>query len=1137
MAVCADECCPANEANADDEYPLGIPPQHKEFGKDVGAAFASVTNLARASLSPLPRYPNASSNDNDADSTGVLGDLLHMGFPDVMTAIEGIKSWATGGPVNDNKLETERIIQMAAKLKPTSKAAADISDAFIKQLWDDLPHPPVASLGSEFKYRSADGKNNNLQHPDLGKAGQPYARSTRPQVFQNVSLPDPGLIFDSLFARGENEFEAHPNKISSQLFYFATIIVHDLFETDRQDQTRTNTSSYLDLAPLYGNNQQQQDSVRTFRDGKLKPDCFTDKRILGFPPGIGVFLIMFNRFHNYVATQLALINEDINGRGRFTRPDNKAAKEAWEKYDNDLFQTARLITGGLYVNIVLYDYVRTILDLNRTNSAWSLDPRVEERQSIIGKGASEAQGNQVSAEFNLIYRWHSPISPKDAKWTEGIYNELFPGKDPNDLSIPELMRGLSKLENSLDPEPSKRPFANLKRKPDGTFDDDALVDILVSGIEDVSGSFGANRIPAILRSVEILGIMQARSWNLATLNEFRAFFNLTKHETFEDINPDPDAAATLKNLYGHPDFVELYPGLVAERAKPPMTPGSGICLNYTISRAILSDAVALVRSDRFLTVDYTPKLLTNWGFNEVSSNPTTDLGHVMYKLIGRAFPKHFSNNSIYAHYPFVVPSENKVIQENLGNDGLYDWSKPSRCPDVIPVTSYAAVTKIMGNKKDWRVVWGNSIDFLASNNNIEYGHSFCLSGDRDGNQASRDNLMKAFYPPDWDTQVEQFYKVATNGLMKKYSYKIAGANQVDIVRDVFNLVHTQFSAELFSLPLKTKKNPKGIYTEQQLYKLLAVAFTFIFYDVDAANSFALHQASRTLIQQLGKLVSASVGVVTRPGLISNIVSRFQSHSTLSVYGAHMIQRLHQGGVSREKLVWNTIMPTVVAGVANSGQLFSQTLDYFLGEGAHFIPELYRLSKRNTPEADEVLLRYFMEGSRLSHTVGVLRDNAGIPRIFHCQKGLNCPSTVSIPHGARVFCNLRAASLDPDVFPNPYQIDLERVERNPELYIHYGWGPHKCLGLDVSKTAAVQVFKIIFGLKNLRRAPGPLGRIKKVDMAAPGQVFGGPGAYVGYMTADQSSLWPFPSTMQVQWDDEEEEEREEPVVLQNGARRV
>ena len=46
----------------------------------------------------------------------------------------------------------------------------------------------------------------------------------------------------------------------------------------------------------------------------------------------------------------------------------------------------------------------------------------------------------------------------------------------------------------------------------------------------------------------------------------------------------------------------MYPGIVAEEAKKPMVPGVGIAPTFTISRAILSDAVALVRSDRFYTV-------------------------------------------------------------------------------------------------------------------------------------------------------------------------------------------------------------------------------------------------------------------------------------------------------------------------------------------------------------------------------------------------------------------------------------------------------------------------------------------------------------------------------------------------------
>lgn len=46
----------------------------------------------------------------------------------------------------------------------------------------------------------------------------------------------------------------------------------------------------------------------------------------------------------------------------------------------------------------------------------------------------------------------------------------------------------------------------------------------------------------------------------------------------------------------------MYTGLVSEDAKKPMIPGVGIAPTFTISRAVLSDAVALVRGDRFYTV-------------------------------------------------------------------------------------------------------------------------------------------------------------------------------------------------------------------------------------------------------------------------------------------------------------------------------------------------------------------------------------------------------------------------------------------------------------------------------------------------------------------------------------------------------
>jgi len=91
---------------------------------------------------------------------------------------------------------------------------------------------------------------------------------------------------------------------------------------------------------LYGSSEEDQNPIRTWRDGKLKADTFSEGRLLGQPPGVCVMLVMYNRFHNHVVDMLAAINDE----GRFTapKPGCENEEEKLLKRDNDLFQTARL---------------------------------------------------------------------------------------------------------------------------------------------------------------------------------------------------------------------------------------------------------------------------------------------------------------------------------------------------------------------------------------------------------------------------------------------------------------------------------------------------------------------------------------------------------------------------------------------------------------------------------------------------------------------------------------------------------------------------------------------------------------------------------------------------------------------------
>jgi len=170
-----------------------------------------------------------------------------------------------------------------------------------------------------------------------------------------------------------------------------------------------------------------------------------------------------------------------------------------------------------------------------------------------------------------------------------------------------------------------------------------------------------------------------------------------------EINPDVEVAGALEALYGSPDKVELYPGLIAEQAKAVAIPGSGLCPGLTIGKAILSDAVSLVRGDRFYTVDYSPANLTNWGYNFVANDTSIAGGGVFYKLLMTAFPGYYRSNSVYAMFPFVTPVENQNILRSLGKEQDYDYSKPKFIGPPTPVLTWDGVTSVLGDQKNFKV--------------------------------------------------------------------------------------------------------------------------------------------------------------------------------------------------------------------------------------------------------------------------------------------------------------------------------------------------------------------------------------------------------------------------------------------------
>lgn len=146
-----------------------------------------------------------------------------------------------------------------------------------------------------------------------------------------------------------------------------------------------------------------------------------------------------------------------------------------------------------------------------------------------------------------------------------------------------------------------------------------------------------------------------------------------------------------------------------------------------------------------------------------------------------------------------------------------------------------------------------------------------------------------------------------------------------------NMAHTYFASSVFSLPLKTKENPKGIFTEHEMYMALAAIFTSIYFDLDPSKSFPLRHAAHAVAQQLGQAVEGNIK--SSSSFLSGLLGGSRKgNNALEEYGATIIKKLLDSGLGASEITWSQILPAAVAMVPNQAQVVSIP-NYFLSFSA------------------------------------------------------------------------------------------------------------------------------------------------------------------------------------------------------------
>jgi linoleate 10R-lipoxygenase len=232
---------------------------------------------------------------------------------------------------------------------------------------------------------------------------------------------------------------------------------------------------------------------------------------------------------------------------------------------------------------------------------------------------------------------------------------------------------------------------------------------------------------------------------------------------------------------------------------------------YTISRAILSDAIALTRGDRFFTTDFTPHNLTAWGFADCQRDPNgPGNGNMLGRLILRCFPDEFSDNSTYTWFPFQTPESMEVFLRNLGTADRYDFNRPPNSTPTAIAKEYNDVQQILGSAqfrrpygdKGERIVSGEGrvtimIRIHAPRSLNGHRNRFFLASNKEAeSQHDQRDVLRVLGTQDQTDKNAHYFYEKTRDLIELKSYSLIDKNIkfVDIVRDVLRYVPLHWAA-------------------------------------------------------------------------------------------------------------------------------------------------------------------------------------------------------------------------------------------------------------------------------------------------------------------------------------------------------
>jgi len=534
-----------------------------------------------------------------------------------------------------------------------------------------VPPVPTPPGQRHLTARTADGTFNDLHDPRMGSAGTRFGRNvplryTFQQPEPDIMQPNPRTISRELLTRDTFQPATTLNVLAAAWLQF---MIKDWFSHGKGDisrawevpianddpwpqkpmliprtvsdptrppgdtsgpQTYVNTETHWwDGSQLYGNDAATQKMVRSGEGGKLRLDenGMLPRPLLeragqepGFWTGLALFTTLFAREHNAVCDRL------------------RAAYPRWS--DDDLFDKARLVTAALLAKIHTVEWTPAIISHPTTQFAlranwWGV---LQERGTgLVGRtgidlltGIPSSPTEQHAApyalteEFTAVYRMH-PLIPDDYAFRSVTDNHSLENLTFREIAGPHTPGVLDRL---------------------------SLADLLYSFGTAHPGAVELHNFPKFLQEFErpdgkiqdlaAVDILRIRELGVPRYNEFRRLMHLKPAASFEDLTDNPVWAAQIQRIYGDVERVDLTVGMFAER-KP-----QGFGFSDTAFRIFILMASRRLKSDRFFTVDYSPRVYTPEGIAWIDA---TDMSAILRRHVPELSPVLGRVDNAFAPWP------------------------------------------------------------------------------------------------------------------------------------------------------------------------------------------------------------------------------------------------------------------------------------------------------------------------------------------------------------------------------------------------------------------------------------------------------------------------------------------------------